>query len=53
MKAESVVASEQMRELLGIRELLAEIGVAPKLPMIFHVDKQASIKQLDGETSLL
>ena len=52
-KAEFVAASEQTRELLGIREMLAEIGIAPKLPIILHVDNQAAIKQLDGEASSL
>ena len=51
MKAEFVAASEQARELLGIREMLNEIGKPPALPMVLHVDNQAALKQMDGEAS--
>uniref|UniRef100_A0AAV1VBX8 Integrase catalytic domain-containing protein n=1 Tax=Peronospora matthiolae TaxID=2874970 RepID=A0AAV1VBX8_9STRA len=51
MEAEFVAASETARELLGIREMLGEVGMAPELPMTLHVDNQAAIRQLDGEAT--
>ncbi|CAI5734969.1 unnamed protein product [Hyaloperonospora brassicae] len=51
MEAEFVAASETARELLGIREMLGEVGMEPELSMTLHVDKQASIRQLDGEAT--
>ncbi|CAI5716709.1 unnamed protein product [Peronospora effusa] len=53
MEAEFVAASEQARELLGIRQLLCEVGLPPVLPMTLHFDKQAAIKQLGGKASSL
>ena len=53
MEAEFVAASEQAHELLGIRETLNEIGKPPALPMVLHVDNQATLKQLAGEASSL
>uniref|UniRef100_A0AAV1TE09 Polyprotein n=1 Tax=Peronospora matthiolae TaxID=2874970 RepID=A0AAV1TE09_9STRA len=53
MEAEFVAASEIARELLGVREMLIEIGMAPELPMLMHVDNQAAIRQLEGEASSL
>jgi hypothetical protein len=38
-------------ELLGVRELLGELGVAHISPMTLCVDNQAALKQLDGEGS--
>ncbi|GMF16752.1 unnamed protein product [Phytophthora fragariaefolia] len=37
------------QELLGVRELLNELGVKMKMPMPLRVDNQAAIKHLDGE----
>ena len=51
MEAEFVAASEIARELLGLREMLRKIGMAPKLPMLMHVDNQAAIKQIQGKDS--
>uniref|UniRef100_A0AAV1UQN3 Integrase catalytic domain-containing protein n=1 Tax=Peronospora matthiolae TaxID=2874970 RepID=A0AAV1UQN3_9STRA len=51
MEAEFVAASETARELLGIREMLGEVGMAPELTMTLHVDNQAAIRQLDGEAT--
>ena len=51
MEAEFVAASKQARELLGIREMLNEIGKPPALPMVLHVENQAALKQLAGEAS--
>ena len=31
--------------------MLCEIGAAPKLPILMHVDNQAAIRQLEGEAS--
>uniref|UniRef100_A0AAV1UPI6 Polyprotein n=1 Tax=Peronospora matthiolae TaxID=2874970 RepID=A0AAV1UPI6_9STRA len=53
MEAEFVAASEIAREMLGVREMLIEIGMAPELPMLMHVDNQAAIRQLEGEASSL
>ena len=44
MEADFVAASEVARELLGVREMLSEIILAPALPMLMHVDRQAAIK---------
>ena len=53
MEAEFVAASKQARELLGIREMLNEIGKPPALPMVLHGDNMAALKQLAGEASFL
>ena len=47
--AEFVAASKTERELLGIREMLGEVGMEPELPMTLHVDNQAAIRHLNGE----
>ena len=46
-----MAASETARELLGIREMLMEVGLATSLPMKMHVDNQAAIHQIEGEAS--
>ena len=51
MEAEFVAASEMARELLGLREMLSEVGMAPALPMKLYVDNQAAISQILGEAS--
>nr|CCA19288.1 PREDICTED: similar to pol polyprotein putative [Albugo laibachii Nc14] len=43
MEAEFVVASQTAAEMMGIMELLQEIGVPIKLGSIVHIDNQASI----------
>uniref|UniRef100_A0AAV1VLL3 Uncharacterized protein n=1 Tax=Peronospora matthiolae TaxID=2874970 RepID=A0AAV1VLL3_9STRA len=53
MEAEFVAASEQVLELLGIRDMLCEIGKPLMLPMALYVDNQAALKQLAGEASSL
>ena len=45
--AASLVASD----LLGLNELLGEIGVRVGKPLLMHVDNQAAIKQIQGEDS--
>ncbi|CAI5725092.1 unnamed protein product [Peronospora effusa] len=37
--------AEQARELLGIRQMLCEVGLPPGLPMTLHVDKQAAVRR--------
>jgi hypothetical protein len=49
MEAEYTVASVMAQELLGVRELMNELGVALVVPMHLRVDNQAALKQLDGE----
>ena len=51
MEAESVAASDAARELLGVRELLQELGMVIVTPMPMMVDNQAAIKHLEGELS--
>ena len=53
MEAEFVAESEVARELLGLREMLCEVGVEPALPMQLRVDNQAAIAQNAGEASSL
>ena len=36
--------SKQAGDLLGIRVMLCEIKLAPRLPLVLHVDNQAVIK---------
>uniref|UniRef100_A0AAV1T9N9 Uncharacterized protein n=1 Tax=Peronospora matthiolae TaxID=2874970 RepID=A0AAV1T9N9_9STRA len=43
MKAEFVEASEVARELLGLREMLCEVGVEPAPSTQLQVDNQAAI----------
>ncbi|KAE9016159.1 hypothetical protein PR002_g13733 [Phytophthora rubi] len=38
-------------ELLGVRELLGELGITHDIPMSLCVDNQAALNQLDGEDS--
>ncbi|GAB9476013.1 unnamed protein product, partial [Globisporangium polare] len=51
MEAEFVATSEAGRELLGIREMLMEVGAVVVTPMPIRVDNQAAIKQIEGEAS--
>ena len=51
IEAGFVAASETARELLGIREMLMEVGLAPSLPMQMHVENQAAIHLIEGEDS--
>ncbi|KAE8991915.1 hypothetical protein PR002_g20705 [Phytophthora rubi] len=49
MEAEFVAASQGTAEMLGIVELLSEIGIKVEVPYKLHVDNQAAIKQIEGE----
>eukprot|EP00644_Phytophthora_capsici_P002201 jgi/Phyca11/62804/gw1.27.513.1 len=51
MEAEFTAASVMATELLGIGQLLEELGVAYAKPMPLRVDNQAALKQLDGESA--
>ena len=51
MKNEFVAASLVTSDLLGLNELLGEIGVRVAKPMLFQVDNKATIKQIQGENS--
>ena len=53
MEAELVAAYEQARELIGIREMLSEIGNPLALPMLLHVDNQAALKHMVSDASSL
>ena len=50
---EFVAASEVARKMLGLREMLSEIGVEPDAPLVLHVDNQAALGQIAGEASSL
>nr|CCA13861.1 PREDICTED: copia proteinlike putative [Albugo laibachii Nc14] len=52
MEAEFTSASHVAREILGLRELLSEIGFQVDEPMKMLMDNQASIKQLESEGSM-
>uniref|UniRef100_A0AAV1TS26 Uncharacterized protein n=1 Tax=Peronospora matthiolae TaxID=2874970 RepID=A0AAV1TS26_9STRA len=51
IKAEFVAASEVARELIGLHQMLGEVGMAPVVPKLMHVDNQAAITQIEGEAS--
>ncbi|KAE9344011.1 hypothetical protein PR003_g8674 [Phytophthora rubi] len=51
MEAKYTVASVMATELLGVRELLGELGITHDIPMSLCVDNQAALNQLDGEDS--
>ena len=51
MEAELVVASEVARELIVLRQMLGEVGIASVVPMLMHVDNQAAVIQIEGEAS--
>uniref|UniRef100_A0AAV1T532 Integrase catalytic domain-containing protein n=1 Tax=Peronospora matthiolae TaxID=2874970 RepID=A0AAV1T532_9STRA len=52
MEAEFTSASHVGRELLGLRELLKEIGLPVTEPMSMLMDNQAAIKMLESEGSM-
>ena len=51
MEAEFVAASEVARELMGLRQMLGEVGMAPVVPMPMHVHNKAAISQIEREAS--
>uniref|UniRef100_A0AAV1VE12 Uncharacterized protein n=1 Tax=Peronospora matthiolae TaxID=2874970 RepID=A0AAV1VE12_9STRA len=42
-KDEFVASLEIARKILGLREMLTVVGIAPVIPMKLHVDNQAAI----------
>ena len=53
MEAEFVAPLKMAREILGLREMLSETGIALADPMQLHVDNQAAIGLIAGEASSL
>ncbi|OWZ15971.1 putative mitochondrial protein, partial [Phytophthora megakarya] len=51
MEAEYTAASVMATEILGVRELLGELGLEAEEPLPLRVDNRAALKQLDGESS--
>ena len=51
IEAEFVATSETVRELLGIRDMLGEVGMVPELPMTLYVHKHGAIRQIDGKAT--
>ena len=51
-EAEFTSASHVGRGILGIRELLQEIGQAMHKPMPMFMDNQATIRQLEAEDNM-
>eukprot|EP00644_Phytophthora_capsici_P001550 jgi/Phyca11/129118/e_gw1.81.185.1 len=49
MEAGYTAASVIAAELLGVRQLMEELGIAYKKPMSLRVFNQAMLKQLDGD----
>ena len=43
MEAELVSASQAAQELMGVFELLKEIGIVVQLPMVSRIDNQAAL----------
>nr|CCA25252.1 AlNc14C284G10161 [Albugo laibachii Nc14] len=52
MEAEFTSASHVGRELLGLRELVREIGFLVSEPMTMMMDNQAAIKHLESDYSI-
>ncbi|KAE9223620.1 hypothetical protein PF004_g12472 [Phytophthora fragariae] len=44
MEAEFVAAPQVVCELLGIKELIDELGIPVEDPLVLHVDNQAFVK---------
>ena len=51
MEAEYTAASLVVAEMIGIKELLGEMGISCVTPMSLKVDNQAALKLLGGESS--
>ncbi|ETI43950.1 hypothetical protein F441_11179 [Phytophthora nicotianae CJ01A1] len=50
-EAEYVAGTDEAQELLGVKELVGEIGLKMDLPMVMHMDNQAAIAQVTSEAS--
>ena len=42
IEAEFVATSEVARELMGLRQMLGEVGMAPVAPMLMHMDNRCN-----------
>ncbi|KAE8877440.1 hypothetical protein PF005_g6506 [Phytophthora fragariae] len=51
MEAEFVAASQTTAKMIGLVEMLQEIGVKTHVQSLLHVDNQAAITQKTGEDS--
>nr|CCA16773.1 PREDICTED: similar to retrotransposon protein putati [Albugo laibachii Nc14] len=51
MEAEFTSASHSGQELLGLREIIVELGINVELPMQIEIDNQAAIHQMENEES--
>lgn len=51
VEAKNVAACDVARELLGVREVLQELGFMIVTPMTMMIDNPAAIKNLEGESS--
>ena len=51
VESKFVAASEVARELIGLQQMLGEVGMSPVVPMLMYVNNQASISQSEGEAS--
>ena len=51
MEVEFVAPSEVACELIGLHQMLGEVGMAPVVPMLIHVDNQAAIIQIERDAS--
>ena len=50
-EAEFVSAATGVKEMLGLKELMGELGIPVEMPMVVKVDNQAAIKQIENEAS--
>ena len=51
MDSEFVAAWEVVREIIGLRQMLGEVGMAPVVLMLINMDNQAAISQIEVEAS--
>uniref|UniRef100_A0AAV1U9N8 Uncharacterized protein n=1 Tax=Peronospora matthiolae TaxID=2874970 RepID=A0AAV1U9N8_9STRA len=49
MESEFGAASEVVRELIGLKQMLEKVGMAPVVSMLMYVGNQAAISQIEGE----
>ena len=48
-----IAVLEMAREMLNRREMQSQIGIAPAMLMLLHVNNQTAISQIAGEASSL
>ncbi|KAG3085442.1 hypothetical protein PI125_g19220 [Phytophthora idaei] len=49
MEVEFVAFSQVSSELIGMHELVEEVGISTQAPMVLHVDSQATFQHMVGE----